>query len=163
MRKARLCVTVSAPTTAELRQKRDDAFRRGADLVELRLDAVTDVNVAGALAGRQGAVVVTCRPTWEGGHFTGPEDDRHQILAEAVSLGADYVDVEWRAGFDDLVNADRGGKEAGGVIVSYHDFEKIPVDLADLLRTLASTRAAVVKVAAKTDRLSDCVALRDAG
>ena len=46
-----LCVTVTAPTMAELRQRRDAIV--DADLVELRLDSVSDLDVAGALAGRR--------------------------------------------------------------------------------------------------------------
>ena len=76
-----LCVTVTANTTAELRQKRDEVDE--ADLVELRLDTVSDPSVAGALAGRRRPVIVTCRPTWEGGRFAGSEEDRRQMLADA--------------------------------------------------------------------------------
>ena len=43
-----LCVTVTAPTTAELRRRRDAV--PAADLIELRLDSVSDPDVAGALA-----------------------------------------------------------------------------------------------------------------
>ena len=69
MTKPLIVETVTAPTTAELRRRRDEVTE--ADLVELRLDSVRDPNVAGALAGRRRPVIVTCRPTWEGGHFTG--------------------------------------------------------------------------------------------
>src|SRR5213080_4303603 len=101
MSKPLLVETVSAPTTAELRRRRDAVT--DAVLVELRLDSVSDVNVAGALAGRRRRVIVTCRPKWEGGGFAGSEEERHRLLTEAFKLGAEYVDVEWRAHFDDLV------------------------------------------------------------
>ena len=45
MSKPLLCVTVTAATTAELRQKRDAVA--DADLIELRLDTVSDPSVAG--------------------------------------------------------------------------------------------------------------------
>ena len=61
---------------ADLRRARDCV--QDADLVELRLDGVTDVDVAGALAGRTRPVVVTCRPKWEGGRFDGPEETRRR-------------------------------------------------------------------------------------
>jgi 3-dehydroquinate dehydratase len=48
MSKPLLCVTVTAATTAELRQQRDAVV--DADLVELRLDSVSDPNVASALS-----------------------------------------------------------------------------------------------------------------
>ena len=76
-----LCVTVTAPTTAALREARDRAAH--ADLVELRLDTVSDPDVAGALAGRQKPVIVTCRAAWEGGSFKGAEDERRRLALPA--------------------------------------------------------------------------------
>ena len=46
-----VCETVTATTMAELRAARDAVT--DADLVELRLDGVADLDVAGALAGRR--------------------------------------------------------------------------------------------------------------
>ena len=90
-----LCVTVTAPTMADLRRQRDAVG--DADLVELRLDTVRDPSVAGALEGRTRPVVITCRAAWEGGGFTGSEEERRRILSEALESGAEYVDIEWRA------------------------------------------------------------------
>src|SRR5881394_3513413 len=101
MSKPLLCVTVTGATTAELCRKRDAVA--DADLIELRLDTVSDPSAAGALAGRRRPVIVTCRPEWEGGEFKGSEEERRRILADAIDLGADYVDLEWRARFDDLI------------------------------------------------------------
>jgi 3-dehydroquinate dehydratase/shikimate dehydrogenase len=157
MSKPLLCVTVTAATTAELRQRRDAAA--DADLIELRLDSVSDPDVAGALAGRRGPVIVTCRPGWEGGHFSGSEEDRRRILGEALTLGAEYVDIESRAGFDDLLAQSRGRR----VVLSYHDFKGSPVDLPALVRSMRATGAEVVKVAIKTDRLTDCLPLLELG
>ena len=94
MKPAKLCVTVTADTTAELRTRRDQV--KDADLVELRLDTVTDPSAAAALAGRRKPVIVTCRPQSQGGHFQGSEEERRAILSEALALGAEYVDLEWQ-------------------------------------------------------------------
>lgn len=155
MGKSLLCATVTAATTAELRRLRDE--RGGADLVELRLDSVEDPDVAGALSGRKSPVIVTCRPAWEGGAFRGSEEERKQLLADALAQGAEYVDVEWRARFDDLV----GGPHAGRVVLSMHDFEGVPGDLPSRLRAMRSTGAGVVKIAVTANRLADCVTLLD--
>src|SRR4029077_11802599 len=88
----------------ELRAARDAVTR--ADMVELRLDGLEDIDVAGALAGRALPAIVTRRPAWEGGRFDGSEERRHSILREALERGAEYVDVEWRAGFADLIARD---------------------------------------------------------
>ena len=155
--RARLCATVTGRTMAELRARRDRAD--GADLVELRLDGVRDPDVAGSLAGRRKPVVVTCRPVREGGHFRGAEEERRNLLRQALELGADYVDLEWRGGFDDLIRGRRGRN----VVLSMHDFERVPADLVDRYQAMRATGAEVVKVAVRARRLTDTLALRAVG
>src|SRR5262245_45702151 len=147
-----LCATVTAPTMAALRAERDAA---PGDMVELRLDTVRDPDVAGALAGRRQPAIVTCRARWEGGHFTGSEEERQRLLREALDLGAEYVDVEWRAGFDDLIARTEGRR----IVLSSHEFTEMPGDLQDRARAMRATGAEVIKIAAKANRLSDRVPL----
>jgi 3-dehydroquinate dehydratase / shikimate dehydrogenase len=154
---SKLCVVVTAPTTAELRRRRDEVPE--ADLIELRLDTVSDPDAAGALAGRRRPVIVTCRPTWEGGHFTGPEEVRKRVLATALEIGAEYVDIEWRARFDDLIAARNGRR----IVLSAHDFDGVAPDLPARVQAMRATGAEVVKVAAQARTLSDCVPLFDIG
>jgi 3-dehydroquinate dehydratase/shikimate dehydrogenase len=157
----KVCVSITAPTMAELRERRDRVTH--ADLVELRVDSVRDPSAAGALAGRRVPVIFTCRPAWEGGGFTGSEEERKQLLREAQKLGAEYIDVEWRAGFDDVI-AERGGH---GVVLSMHDFEGIPADLPSRAAAMRATGAEVVKLSVTPMRLTDCLSLtplaKDAG
>ena len=152
---ARLCATVTGRTTEELRARRDSV--EGADLLELRLDHVGHPDVDGALAGRRRPVVVTCRPAWEGGRFRGSEEERRRLLERALELGAEYVDIEWQAGFDDLLRA-RGGRN---IVLSAHDFEGVPADLTDRHRAMCATGAAVVKMAVHAGSLSDMLPLLD--
>ncbi|MFO1322422.1 MAG: shikimate dehydrogenase, partial [Burkholderiales bacterium] len=147
-------VTITAPTTAELRRQRD--LVPEADLIELRLDHVSDPDVAAALAGRTRPVILTCRASWEGGRFQGSEPERKSLLRQALELGAEYVDIEWRAGFDDLV------REFGPrVVLSSHDFSGMGADLPGQARAMAASGAGVVKIAVTPARLSDCVMLLD--
>ena len=149
---ALLCITIGAPTLAALRERRDVASRV-ADLVELRLDTVSDPDVAGALAGRTGPVIVTCRPSWEGGHFEGSEEDRLGLLKQAWALGAEYVDLEFAAL--------REAPWAAGarLILSAHDFSGVSSDLPNRYRAMLATGAGVVKVAITARRLTDSLSL----
>ncbi len=146
----RLCVTVSADHMAELVAARDRAAAL-ADLVELRLDGVRDVDIPAALGGRRTPVIVTCRPRREGGAFDGPEDERLALLGAAARLGAEYVDVEFDSAFGPLV-AERGGR---GIVLSSHDFSGVPSDLASRFRAMRAVGAEVVKIAVTAHSLGD--------
>ena len=146
--------TVTADTMAELRAARDRATR--ADLVELRLDGIRDLDVSGALQGCERPVIATCRPVWEGGRFDGGEVERLKILSRACALGADYVDVEWRADW-------RAVRVANSrLVLSHHDFDGLPSDLDERARAMRQSGAAVIKIAVTAAALGDCLTLKEA-
>jgi 3-dehydroquinate dehydratase/shikimate dehydrogenase len=158
MRPAKLCATVTAATTAELRTRRDQVT--DADLVELRLDTVQDPSAAAALAGRRKPVIVTCRSQQQGGFFKGSEEERRAVLSEALSLGAEYVDVEWQGGACADLLAQSGGRS---IVLSHHDFTGVPRDLEQIAQAMLSSGAEVVKLAVKASRLTDNFRLRAIG
>lgn len=148
-----LCATVTATSMAELRQRRDAIT--GADLVELRLDGVRDLDVDAAVAGRPLPVLVTCRAAWQGGRFDGDEATRVRILERAWDLGAEFVDVEHGAA--DAFVARVGGRR---IVRSWHDFDGVPADAADRLRDMLASGAEIVKLAVTAQRLTDVVTLK---
>jgi 3-dehydroquinate dehydratase/shikimate dehydrogenase len=138
----------------ELRRARDAAV--GADLVEVRLDGVDRPDAAGALEGRLRPVIVTCRPAWEGGAFQGSESERRQILHEAITAGAEFVDLEMRADFtQDLARLRRGR----GVVLSLHASGDHRPNVAETVSTLLSTGTEVVKLAYEAKSLMDTLPL----
>lgn len=153
MLKPLLVETVTGRTMAELMAARDGVTR--ADMVELRLDGVQDVDVARVLHARARPVIVTCRPAWEGGSFEGSEEQRRALLAQALDGGAEYVDVEWRAGFADLI-----ARDPRRVVLSSHDFQDVPGDLASRAAAMRHTGAGTIKIAVAASRLSDALPLR---
>ncbi|HEU4926009.1 MAG TPA: type I 3-dehydroquinate dehydratase [Vicinamibacterales bacterium] len=157
MANSRVCVAVTGRTMTEIRQTRDAVEGAGgADLVEMRLDTVDRPDVAGALAGRRGPVIVTCRAEWEGGHFKGSEEERRRILEDAIARGAEYVDVEARAAFAGELIRSRQGR---GVILSSHIFGSMPLDLGERWRGLLGSGAEIVKLAVESRSLSDTLRL----
>ena len=146
-------------------RRQRDASR--ADLVELRLDLLDRPDADAALAGRSRPVIATCRAAWEGGRFQGSEAERLAILTRALALGADYVDLEWKA----AAALEHWPAEARArVVLSSHDFEGVPADLADRVRDMRRHGTAVVKVAVTAKTLRDALPViavgragRDAG
>ena len=156
-----LCETVTGASMAELLAARDAVD--AADMVELRLDGVRDVNVAGALAGRRLPAVVTCRAPWEGGRFDGTEEERRTLLGHALDAGAEFVDVEWKAlsdaqgpQFTEMVR-----RAHPRVVLSNHEFSGMPADLRDRAGAMRGTGVGVIKIAAAAATLTETLPLRE--
>ena len=156
MRKPLLCVTVTGRTMEELRRARDAAAF--ADMVEVRLDTVDRPDAIAAIEGRRRPVLVTCRASWEGGHFQGSEEERERLLSDAQSAGAEFVDVEARAEFVSTITRRRRGR---GIVLSLHAFGEPPSDLLERARAMRSTGAEIVKIAIDAQRLGDVLPLMD--
>lgn len=149
-----ICIPIMSRTTAEAVAQMA-ALADLADLFELRVDAMTECDLAAVLAARTRPIIVTNRAANEGGRREQPRAARCRVLAKAVRLGADYVDVEMAAlgEFERLVPpADRGATK---LIVSYHDLVTMPADLARRARAIEATSADAVKVVGTARRIED--------
>lgn len=142
-----ICVAISAPTMSGMLA----AVKKGrkvADAIELRLDGLKDTKLATLIeAARPRKVVVTNRTAKEGGLFTGKEAERIDSLAEAMTLGADYIDIEWRTAVplrEKLVS--KRGKTK--VIFSYHCFTHTPSrrSLLNILKAMHADGADIAKI-----------------
>jgi 3-dehydroquinate dehydratase type I len=129
-------------------------------LVELRLDFLARPDLARLLGSSAGPVIVTNRLAGEGGRWQGAEKDRQALLAQALSLGAAYVDVEFSA--DPLwrreMLAARGDSK---IILSWHDFDgtSSPYRLADTMLAMHEQGADIIKIVVQAHRPADCLAV----
>lgn len=143
-RRGLLCLSLAGPDAAAL-IRRAEALIDLADLVELRLDSMQDPDIRPFCRRFATPVLATNRPTWEGGAFAGPEEERLALLTQAMSAGAAYVDIELRTEAsrrDAFLTAARAaGKWA---LVSWHDFRATP-DTAALTRIFARMRATAAR------------------
>ncbi|MHC4561427.1 MAG: shikimate dehydrogenase [Planctomycetota bacterium] len=139
----RLICPLTARTVGGMRADLAAAIAAGADAVEFRLDFLanppSEDDLRRLLVDIAVDVIVTFRPTRQGGHYDGDEAVRLAVLQKATDGGATYVDVE-----DDVPQQDQ---PSGNVIVSHHDFDGCPADLDALVETLEASDAPVNKVA----------------
>ena len=131
-----LTTSVIASTLEDALRDVRGAVEKGADIVELRVDFLgAAAEVADALEAliETGPVpvIVTYRPTWEGGQYDGDESERLATLWRAHELGAAYVDCELLAAerFFAAKPASADGKTAPTkIILSSHNYEETPSD-----------------------------------
>lgn len=108
-----------------------------ADVIEIRLDRLKTIAVAPFISRLTKPLLLTNRPTWEGGFFSGDEKLRMAPLLEAVQLGVAYVDLELKApttSHETLLAMVE--KSASQLILSWHNFQETPTK-AELVGRLA--------------------------
>lgn len=147
-----LCVPFTAPRVEQTLALLH-APGRVFDIAELRLDYMERPDVARLLRDKPCPVIVTNRPTREGGHWAGTEERRLELLAEADRLGADYIDIEW----DARERFSHPGRAR--LIVSHHDFKETPANIAEIARRIEATDADIVKVATMANTPADNVTM----
>ena len=143
-----------------------DAVAKGADIVELRVDflkassanGTIERDVATLIDASAVPVIVTMRPTWEGGQYDGEEGARVRALWSAAKAGAAYVDCEVLAA-ERFFAAKPGnmGKMKTRIILSSHDYAKTASDedLAGIHAKCVAAGADIVKMASVCNDIED--------
>jgi len=151
-----ICVSIGRGRHRHVIAEHKYLAEQGVKLVELRLDCIQrEPQLKRLLRDRPCPAIVSCRRVSDGGRWSGSEDARRMLLRSAIVEGADYVDLE-----DDVAaSVPRYG--ATRRIVSHHDFQKTPPDLAGLHARLASLDADVVKIATMANHPVDNLRMLD--
>lgn len=178
-----ICVPILADDPATARRDAILAAEKGADIVEYRVDLLMDgeyplegriQQIRSLVADSPLPCIVTCRPEWEGGLYSGDEDERVSMF-EALGTSEHppaYIDVELAAytrsaNIRQKINlaVDHPKQERHvrtRLILSSHDFMGRPADLTrKILAMQAEPACAVVKVAYRARSIRDNLELFD--
>lgn len=148
--KCLICIPITAATN-ETAIEDMTAASEYADVIELRLDYITNPDINKLLKHKRKPVIVTNRPKREGGKFSGDETNRIQLLKNAIESGADYIDIEHDSAQNILDFNCYGCK----LIVSYHNFLETPPNLDDIHEELCRTGAHIAKLAVFANDITD--------
>jgi 3-dehydroquinate dehydratase/shikimate dehydrogenase len=147
-----VCVPVCETDLAAL-QKACERAVEWADIIELRLDCLKEIpeNFAGLLNNLSRPLILTFRPPEQGGHRDSTRAER-EIFWNSIApqINADWWDIEGDLVHDLSLDWSR-------IIVSHHDFAGVPSDLEQIYERLATTPAAVVKIAVQANDIVDCL------
>ena len=140
-----LCVPIFVESIEQAKRDIATAVEAGVDLIELRLDDVTDGSVVKFLAESSVApLILTCRPNWEGGHSEQSDGARVGMLTVQTERARHYLDVE----FETLKRSPVVSAIMPRLlIVSSHHFVARPRRLYNLIQELNASPALVVKIA----------------
>src|SRR5262245_7585594 len=147
-----ICVSLGRTRHKMVLAEHKALAERGAELVELRLDWLSHLPDLGRLlADRPTPVIVTCRRARDKGLWRWTEEQRLMVLRSAIVAGAEYVDLEE----DIAASIPRYG--ATKRIISFHDFDQTPANLAEIHARLQKHDPDVVKIVTMANSPQDNV------
>jgi 3-dehydroquinate dehydratase / shikimate dehydrogenase len=148
----RLCVPIFVNELEQARRDVASAAAAGADMVELRIDKLGDPGAAEVLLEDwMLPVIVTCRPTWEGGFSNLDDSARAALLAAAAREGAEFIDFELKSAEKnpELLKELRSSgtiQAREQLILSTHDFTGRPADPDQIVASMNQHDASVNKI-----------------
>jgi 3-dehydroquinate dehydratase-1 len=150
-----VCASILHETGEDIVKSAAAAMKSGADLLEIRLDAVPDQDpeeIRDILEQIPYPLIATNRMKEEGGFFQGSETRRIEVLLAAAER-ADYVDVE-------LQTPDKYKSEiieaSKSTIISYHNFQETPpLDELFKIASRATNLGDLAKLAVMPQKIQD--------
>lgn len=146
----RIFWTIAAPSGEEVLAQARAIGPASERFVEVRLDYLADPSRSAALIAclrrARIPVLATLRSTQAGGHYAGSVEEQLRILKEAARAGAQIVDVE-------IESAEQAGpgplaaiRHTAELLLSFHDFQRTPEHLAEVLKRLRVFQADYCKI-----------------
>jgi len=151
-----ICCPVVAENIGDVR-KQIDLAAKTADIVEIRLDYISELNDADLrqiISDRKSPLIMTCRKQDEGGRYAGSEERRIEILKRCAEFGADHVDIEMSSGRQ-AVEGLMACRKDSKIILSYHNFNEMPADIDRIYMQMKGFGADILKIAVMPTDLRD--------
>lgn len=153
----KICVPIQEKTQGKAMQKLH-LLRGKADIAEIWLDHIKDLDIKSLLKNKSLPVLCVCKKSNDKGKFKGSYPEMIEILKEASKNGANYIDIPHSA-----VRFSKFDFRSSKLIVSYHNFKKTPAlkvllkKAIEMKKSGADLRAGacIVKIATMANSLED--------
>jgi 3-dehydroquinate dehydratase/shikimate dehydrogenase len=145
-----ICVIVGRTRHKMVQTEILEAAKRGARLIEVRLDFLAKAPDYKRLLGNKPCeMIATVRRPQDGGRWSGSEEARQMLIRQAIVSGFDWVDLETDVA-DDIPRFKNVKR-----IVSYHNLREVPADLEKIHEKMCQQDADLVKIAVRAQHNTD--------
>lgn len=145
-----ICVVIGRTRHKMILAEVQEAAKRGAPLIELRLDYLARTpDLKRLLTNKPCPLIATVRRPEDGGRWAGTEEARRMLLRHAVVAGFDWIDLETDAA--DEIRRFKNVKR----IISYHNLHEVPADLEAIYEKMCKQDPDVVKIAVTAQQPAD--------
>ena len=122
-----ICIPITSPDTesalADIKKANNIA-----DIIELRLDYISNLDSKKLIKVAEKPVIATNRRKADNGKFEGNEEERLAVIKQAIELNVDYVDIEIDSDHNDIIKNKKNSK----IIISYHNFKETPTNIEEV-------------------------------
>ena len=153
----KICISISPKSTNEairLLQK----IKKVHDFVELRVDAIYDLNLKQILSSTNLKLILTNRIKKEGGYFCGDKKNNFEILKTAIENNVDFIDIEYSLGekfFKNIVETRNNVNSKTKIIISYHNFFSTQFNLKNKLNKMQKLNSDIFKIVTFANDICD--------
>jgi 3-dehydroquinate dehydratase/shikimate dehydrogenase len=145
-----ICVVIGRSRHKMILIEMQEAAKRGAQMIELRLDFLAkSPDFKRLLPQRPCPLLATVRRAQDGGRWAASEDARKMLLRQAIVAGFDWIDLE-----TDVADEIRRYKNVKRV-VSYHNLHEVPANLEEIYQRMCGQDPDVVKIAVTAQQTGD--------
>jgi 3-dehydroquinate dehydratase / shikimate dehydrogenase len=145
-----ICVVIGRTRHKLVQAEMQEAVKRGAHLIELRLDFLSKApDFKRLLMNKPCPLVATVRRPTEGGRWKHTEAERLTLLRQCIVSGFDWVDLE-----EDIAGSIPRYRDTKRII-SYHNMREVPANLEEIHARMCRMDADVVKLAVRAQRAFD--------
>lgn len=164
MIRPRICTPIPCRSVKVASKLAEKAYQAEVDLVEFRLDYAETLFELEEISKIRASIgipaIATARSKSQGGFWRWTEALRIKLLAEAVELGFEYVDLEIEV--ENLpALTEKFRKKDARVIVSYHNFKSTPSleQLRSLYASMRKLGCDIGKIAVKAENWRDSLTM----
>ena len=149
-----ICVVIGRTRHKMMQIEVQEAGKRGARMIELRLDFLAKApDFKRLLANKPCPVVATVRRPVDGGRWSHSEEERLMLLRQAIVAGFDWVDLE-----TDVIDSIPRFQDVKR-IVSYHNLREVPAELEKIHERMCGQDADILKLAVTAHQPADNIRL----
>jgi len=159
VKRGKICASVFAPTVELLSKRTRKAISYGSDLVELRIDLLSQIAVkpiGKIIQETDGKCIITCRSRDQGGAYEGDVDSKIRVLVSLTKYAPEFIDLEMDIATDSKRAVIEQLRSQGvSVIVSHHILDHTP-STSTLFKIYQKANVGdLVKIVSKANKITD--------
>ena len=173
---SKICVSIAAKEVTQLNKQIKNAFKAGADYIEIRFDYLNNLDdiekAIPTVRNIKKKAIFTLRSPYDNGKYRGTDTDRINFLKKLAAARPMLLDVELNTiktyNNNNACNKENSNlinyfkKQKTRIMVSWHNFENTPTN-SNLKKILKEMRqySSYIKIVTTANEIEDCIRLLD--